>query len=165
VIVAGAVSLRDRRKGGPVLKEVIAALAGEAHFLVFGHAASELGDVQGTGYFRDFRRMPVVYSAADIFLGTSLEEAFGQTYCEAAACGLPILGFRVGGVPEIARQDLNARLLDAGDVDGTVRELRTLMADASARAAMGRAGRELVEAEFTLRRQGERWMDFLQALC
>jgi glycosyltransferase involved in cell wall biosynthesis len=164
VIVAGAVSLGDRRKGGQALKQVITALGGEAHFLVFGHAAAQLGDVQDTGYFHDFRRMPLVYSAADIFLGTSLEEAFGQTYCEAAACGLPIVGFRVGGVPEVARHDLNARLLDAGDVDGIVRELRTLMADASARAAMGRAGRELVEAEFTLRRQGERWMDFLKAM-
>jgi glycosyltransferase involved in cell wall biosynthesis len=109
--------------------------------------------------------MPLVYSAADIFLGTSLQEAFGQTYCEAAACGLPIVGFRVGGVPEIARHGANARLVDPGDVDATVQELRTLMADPSARAELGRGGRALVEAEFTLRRQGERWMEFLRGMA
>jgi glycosyltransferase involved in cell wall biosynthesis len=164
VVAAGAVTFDDRRKGGRVLADAVAALAAEAHFLVFGNAAPQLGPVQGTGYIRDFRRMPVVYGAADVFLGTSLEEAFGQTYCEAAACGLPAVGFRVGGVPEIARDGVNARLVDAGDVDGMVRELRSLLRDPSARSEMGRAGRALVEAEFTLRRQGERWLDFVSGL-
>jgi len=161
VIVAGAVSLRDRRKGGHILKEVVAALGADAHFLVFGHAAAELGDVQGTGYFRDFRRMPVVYSASDIFLGTSLEEAFGQTYCEAAACGLPVAAFRVGGVPEVARHGRNARLVDPGDVQGLIQELRTLIREPALRAQLGAAGRDVVAEEFTLRGQGERWNAFL----
>jgi glycosyltransferase involved in cell wall biosynthesis len=164
VIVIGAVDLGDRRKGGAILRAVLAALRRKAHFLAFGRFGAELGDVQGTGFLRDFRRMPLIYSAGDIFLGTSLEEAFGQTFCEAAACGLPSVGFRVGGVPEIARHDVNARLVEAGDVDGLVAELERLLSDASARAEMGRAGRALVEAEFTLRRQGERWMEFLRAL-
>jgi glycosyltransferase involved in cell wall biosynthesis len=165
VIVAGAVSLRDRRKGGHVLKQVVAALGKEAHFLVFGHVADDLGDVQGTGYFHDFRRMPLVYSAGDVFLGTSLEEAFGQTYCEASACGLPVVGFRVGGVPEIARHGVNARLTEPGDVDATIAELRALIREPAARAELGRAGRALVEAEFTLPRQGQRWMEFLQGMA
>ena len=164
VIVMGAVNLDDRRKGGAALKAVIAALRGKAHFLAFGRADSGLGGVQSTGFLRDFRRMPLIYSAGDVFLGTSLEEAFGQTFCEAAACGLPSIGFRVGGVPEIARHDVNARLVEAGDVDGLIAELGRLLHDASARAEMGRAGRALVEAEFTLQRQGERWMDFIRAL-
>ena len=164
VIVAGAVTLEDRRKGGHVLREVVAALDGRAHFLVFGNVPDDMGDVQSTGYIRDFRRMPLVYSAADIFLGTSLEEAFGQTYCEAAACGLPAVGFRVGGVPEIARHAVNARLAGAGDVDGLLGELEFLMREPSVRCEMGRAARALVEAEFTLRRQGERWMEFVGSL-
>ena len=148
----------------PPSRPVVAALGGKAHFLAFGRAGAELGGVQSTGFLRDFRRMPLIYSAGDIFLGTSLEEAFGQTFCEAAACGLPSVGFRVGGVPEIARHDVNARLVEAGDVDGLISELDSLLRDASARAEMGRAGRALVEAEFTLRRQGERWLDFLSGL-
>jgi glycosyltransferase involved in cell wall biosynthesis len=74
------------------------------------------------------------------------------------------VGFRVGGVPEIARHDENARLVEANDVDGMVKELESLVDDTSRRAEMGRAGRAIVEAEFTLRRQGERWMEFLQGM-
>ena len=44
------------------------------------------------------------------------------------------------------------------------KELESLVNDASDRAQLGRAGRAIVEAEFTLRRQGERWMEFLQGL-
>ena len=139
----------------------MAALAGGA-LLVFGHAAAELGDVQGTGYFHDFRRMPLVYSAGDIFPGTSLEEAFGQTYGEAAACGLPWSLPR--GRPGIARQDVNALAGKCRRRGCNRCELRTLIADSAARAEMGRAGRKLVEDEFTLRRQGERWTEFLQGM-
>ena len=39
------------------------------------------------------------------------------------------------------------------------------MRDAERRAAFGRAGRELVENEFTLEAQGARWMKYLDELC
>lgn len=162
VIVAGAVSLLDQRKGGHLLRRVIASLGSDVHFLLFGHAPSDLAGVQATGFVRDFRRMPLVYGAADLFLGTSLEEAFGQTLSEASACGVPIVAFRAGGVPEIARDGLNARLVDPSDVDGMVREVERLRRDPEQRAALGRAGRSLVEAEFTLERQAERWTRFLE---
>jgi glycosyltransferase involved in cell wall biosynthesis len=163
VVAAGAVSLEDRRKGGPALKKTIAALGREARFVLFGYGASDLAPAQSVGYFEDFRKMPVLYSAADVFLGTSLEEAFGQTFCEAAACGIPSVGFRVGGVPEIARHDENARLVEPDDTEGLVVELRTLQRDPERRRLMGVAGRELVEREFTLDRQAERWRAFALA--
>jgi glycosyltransferase involved in cell wall biosynthesis len=163
VVAAGAVSLLDHRKGGHLLRRVMASLGRDAHFLLFGHAPSDLGDAQATGFVRDFRRMPLVYSAADVFLGTSLEEAFGQTLSEASACGVPIVAFRAGGVPEVARDGLNARLVDPPDADGLVREVQGLRRDPEARQALGRAGRSLVEAEFTLEKQVERWTRFLDA--
>jgi hypothetical protein len=162
VVAGGAVSLDDRRKGGAALRKVISALEHEAHFLLFGHAASELPGTQRFGYIDDFRKMPLLYSAADVFLGTSLEEAFGQTFCEASACGVPTVGFRVGGVPEIARHGVNARLVDAGDADALVVEILDLKRDPDARRALGRAGRELVEAEFTLACQARRWSALLE---
>lgn len=163
VVAAGAVSLLDHRKGGHLLRRVIAALGRDAHFLLFGHAPSDLQGVQGTGYVRDFRRMPLLYAAADLFLGTSLEEAFGQTLSEASACGLPIVAFRAGGVPEVAREGVNARLVEPPDADAMVREISRLRREPDERMALGRAGRSLVEAEFTLERQAERWTRFLEA--
>jgi glycosyltransferase involved in cell wall biosynthesis len=164
VVLAGAVSLADARKGGRILYDAIRALSREAVFLLFGLGIPEIPNVVPFGFVRDFRKMPVLYSAADVFLGTSLEEAFGQTFCEAAACGRPSVAFRVGGIPEVARHDVNARLLAEPSTEGVVEELRRLKADPELRAELGRAGRKMVEEEFTLLRQGERWVQFLDSL-
>jgi glycosyltransferase involved in cell wall biosynthesis len=163
VVVAGAVNFDDQRKGGRVLRRVIDALGSRVHFLLFGHAPLVADSVQSTGFLRDLRRMPFVYGAADLFLGTSIEEAFGQTYCEASACGLPIAALRAGGVPEIARDGLNARLVEPDDPEALIAVVETLMADRDARETLGRAGRALVEEEFTLDAQAARWAKFLDA--
>lgn len=164
VVLAGAVSLQDARKGGRILAEAVKALSGEVLFAFFGMGLPELPEAVPLGYVRDFRRMPVLYSAADVFLGTSLEEAFGQTFCEASACSRPVVAFGVGGIPEVARHGLNARLLEEQSAQAVVSELRRLKSDPEVCRELGRAGRTLVEQEFTLRRQGERWMAFLEEL-
>src|SRR5262249_54328410 len=127
--------------------------------------ASGIDGVEVTGLLRDYRKMPLLYSAADLFVATSLEEAFGQTLCEAAACGVPSVAFRVGGIPEIARPDCNARLIEPFDVRALIEQVRALIRDGSLRAALGEAGRKLVEREFTLAAQAARWMKYLDHLC
>jgi len=165
VILGGAVNVNDRREGGHIFKEIMAALSGRAQFLVFGAESGEMEGVYGTGLLRDYRKMPLLYSAADLFVGTSLEEAFGQTFCEASACAIPIVAFRVGGIPEIARDGINARLLDEIDASPLLEEIESFMADSEKRKAFGQAGRSLVEKEFTLARQAERWQQYLNAVA
>lgn len=55
-------------------------------------------------------------------------EPFGLVAPEALLCGTPVVGFAVGGVPEIATGTLGMRLVAAGDVDGMVAEARGLLA-------------------------------------
>ena len=52
------------------------------------------------GYVNDERRIVDIYQAADVFVLPSLSENLPNTIMEAMACGLPCVGFRVGGVPE-----------------------------------------------------------------
>jgi len=165
VVLGGAINVSDVRKGTRYFLEAAEALKNEAHFLVFGAESHKVEGVQSTGFLRDYRKMPIVYSAADLFLGTALEEAFGQTLCEAAACGIPAVAFAVGGVPEVARAGLNALLIPERDTPGLIAAVRDLAKDPVKREAMGKAGRELVEAEFTLHAQGARWVRYLDSLA
>lgn len=163
VVLAGAVDLNDRRKGGHLLRHLIERMGARAHVLLFGFAPKEMDGVQSTGFLHDFRKMPLVYAAADVFVGTSLEEAFGQTLCEASACGIPVVALDAGGVPDIARHDVNARIVSVSAPDGLIDEVTWLMDHEDERRRLGGGGRALVEAEFTLERQGERWTQFLAA--
>jgi len=162
VILSGAVNVSDRRKGFHFIKEVVSALNKEAVFYVFGQESSDMEGVRATGLLRDYRKMPLMYSAADLFVGTALEEAFGLTLCEASACGLPIVAFKVGGIPEIARHDISARLIEDFSLPELIKEIKFFMSNPQERQAFGERGRAIVESEFSLKRQAARWMEYLK---
>jgi glycosyltransferase involved in cell wall biosynthesis len=164
IVLTGSINMSDRRKGGHILKKVIKALSKNVVFLLFGAESTRTKGVIATGLLRDFRKMPLLYNAADVFLGTALEEAFGQTLCEASACAVPIIAFNVGGVPEVARHNVNARLVNESDMSGILSDLNYFIRNPNERKRFGLAGRKLVESEFTLQRQGERWMEYLSML-
>ena len=163
VVLGGAVNVNDYRKGGHIFSEAVEQLKDDIYFLAFGANSSQQG-IYGTGLLRDYRKMPLVYSAADIFVGTSLEEAFGQTFCEASACGIPTVAFRVDGIPEVARHGVNAHL--AGDIsaEALIDTIEQLRSDRELRDRYGAAGRAMVEAEFTLQAQGDRWTHYFESM-
>ena len=68
---------------------------------------------------------------------------------EAYALGKPVIGARIGGIPELIRQDVTGIQFESGDVSSLAAALtRMLSCAAPALAEMGRAGRHWVEAEF-----------------
>ena len=52
------------------------------------------------GYVSDEQQIVSIYRAADLFVLPSLSENLPNTIMEAMACGVPCVGFRVGGIPE-----------------------------------------------------------------
>lgn len=54
-----------------------------------------LGKIYEEGY------LALVYSAADFLILPSLADNLPNTMLEALCCGLPIIGFPVGGIPEV----------------------------------------------------------------
>ena len=53
-----------------------------------------------------------LFGAADLLLFPSLEENFSNTILEALLCGCPVLGLRIGGVPEAVHDGVNGRVVD-----------------------------------------------------
>jgi glycosyltransferase involved in cell wall biosynthesis len=71
------------------------------------------------GYVNDEQRIIAAYNAADVFVLPSLSENLPNTIMEAMACGVPCVGFRVGGIPEMIDHLSNgyvANFRDAADL-------------------------------------------------
>ena len=81
-----------------------------------------------------------LYAQADIFVMPSLTEAFGVVFLEAMASGLPVIGTRVGGIPEIIEDGRNGMLVETGNVTGLGDAIVLLLGNQKLRENLRQAG-------------------------
>jgi len=80
--------------------------------------------------------------AADLYLWPAVDEAFGVALLEAAACALPVVAGREGGVAAVVRDRLGGLLVAPRDPEALAAAAGALLDDPLRRAAMGAAARE-----------------------
>ena len=69
------------------------------------------------GYIRNERQLVDVYNSADVFVIPSLDDNLPNTIMEAMACGVPSVGFKVGGIPEMIDHQKNGYVANFKDAD------------------------------------------------
>ncbi len=104
--------------------------------------------------------------AADIFIMPSRQvrgtvEGLGISFLEAGARGLPLIGGRHGGVPEVIRDGANGFLVDPDDSAGIARVLERLNENPSLREEMGWNSWRRVKNHFLRKRMVNETMDFI----
>lgn len=83
-----------------------------------------------------------VMPSADLYLLPSDAESFGLSALEAQACGVPVLGYRAGGLPEVVEDGVTGALGRVGDVDALAEAGLTILEEPGRYAATSRAARE-----------------------
>jgi len=96
--------------------------------------------------------VPELVRALDALLLPSREEPFGRALIEAMALEVPVIATTVGGPSEIVQDGREGYLVPPGEPDAWAQALGRLAEHAELRAALGRAGRQRVEREFTVQR-------------
>jgi glycosyltransferase involved in cell wall biosynthesis len=86
---------------------------------------------------------------AQIFLLITQWEGLPLSTLEAMRTGLPMIGSRVGGIPEQITDGENGFLVDRGDVDELAKRLRTLVSSPQMRKKFGIRGRQRFLKDFT----------------
>jgi glycosyltransferase involved in cell wall biosynthesis len=125
ILFGGMSSTVDPNKGFNILLEALAGSScsdwmKSASLVVFGaNECQQTGHnpipVRFLGTLTDDISLVLAYSAADVMVVPSLQEAFGQTASEALACGIPVVCFKTSGLVDIVDHQINGYLATSYD--------------------------------------------------
>lgn len=101
----------------------------------------------------ELEEMPDVYRGSDVFVLPSENETLGQVFIEAMSCGLPVIGTKVGGIPEIISDSYNGFLIPPNDSSVLAQRIERLHNDSSIRNKFISNGLKTVESTFTTEKQ------------
>jgi len=120
-LVLGVASPWSDRKGLKYFIELANRLDSRHQIMLVGLNRKQINslpqNIIGLEKTDNTRHLAELYSAADVFLNPTLEEALGLTNIEALACGTPVITFNSGGSPETIDEKTGV-VVDKGDVGG-----------------------------------------------
>ena len=124
-------------KGMDYLSEACRQLEDVPHLgvvILGGHAEEVLGQIPfeayPLGYVNDEHRIVDIYNAVDVFVLPSLSENLPNTIMEAMSCGVPCVGFRVGGIPEEIDHKQNGYVAEYRNAEDLARGIRWILTEA-----------------------------------
>ena len=111
-------------------------------------AVKEYADQNGLTGVTLTGRVPVqdvarVLDEADICLNTSRIDGLPTSLLEAAACGLPIVSTKAGGIPSLFEDTLSALLVEIGDYQAMASAIIGLLKDPEKASRLGNAARDV----------------------
>lgn len=134
LLLFGATIASDKRKGLDYLIEathLLSDLKEDVELIFCGEVKEEISGSFGLkthslGYISDISKIVKMYQAADCFIIPSLEENLPNMIMEAMSCGVPCIGFEVGGIPEMIEHKVTgyvSRYKSAEDFAFGIREI------------------------------------------
>jgi len=80
------------------------------------------------------------------------------------ACGIPVVGFATGGIPELVEAGLTGFLSETGSVSDLAEKMETMLVREEMRLAMGERSRRVVESRFKLSDQAQNYMELYERI-
>ena len=167
LIAFGAMSATsDINKGFNELAQALDGLPSDYDLVVFG--SSEPKIPQGfkqkahyLGHLHDDVSLRVLYSAADVMVVPSRQEAFGQTASESMACGTPVVAFGATGLLDIVDHQQNGYLAKPYDTRDLANGINWILKHPNPEQ-LAQAAREKVLREFDSRVVAKQYIDLYE---
>jgi len=177
LILFGAMSATsDKRKGFHYLNKALGKIENDypqikddIELLVFGASYSE--DINKLsiktnflGRLNDEHSLALCYSAADIFVTPSLEDNLPNTIMESLSCGTPVVGFKIGGIPDMIKHKHNGYLAEYKSVDDLAQGICWMLEDKKRLIDMGKKARQKVLDSYTYDIVGNKYLKLYKEL-
>jgi len=169
VLMIAAPKLSEKRKGMSYLREALQRLSyGPVTVITLGTGGLgfELPGIHlhQLGYIDHERTKVLAYSAADIFVHPALLDNLPNVVMEAIACGTPVVGFPVGGVPEMVNPGSTGWLMDEVSPEALARTLDVALDDLDRGVDLRERCRAQAEAEYDVSIQAKRYLELFRSL-
>lgn len=112
LILFGADSISSPYKGWSYLRDALNKLnSQDVECVVFGNVNRPLDGINSNikinyiGRLNDDYSLVLLYNACDVFVTPSIADNFPNVILEAMSCGLPSVGFNIGGIPEMIQHE------------------------------------------------------------
>jgi glycosyltransferase involved in cell wall biosynthesis len=92
------------------------------------------------------------YSAGDIFAFPGIRESLGMVFLEAQSCGIPVVAFANGGIPEVVRDGETGFLVPLYDSDRFAEAIEFLLTKRDIRQKMGQTAQVHVRESHDINR-------------
>jgi glycosyltransferase involved in cell wall biosynthesis len=103
------------------------------------------------------------YAASDLLVIPSRQDNLPNTGLEAQACGLPVVGFRIGGLPDITNDRITGALAEPFEPLSLARSIHWVLADRDRHAGLSAAARERALCEWAPARIAARYAELYRA--
>ena len=164
----GAASLQDPRKGGDLLLDALSnlpnSLKTETLLLTIGSGGEAIAETVGIptlnlDYVASDRLKSLAYSAADLFLFPTRADNLPLVLQESMACGMPMVWFKVGAVPDLVRPGITGYLAALEDAQDFSQGIVQLLEDKRLKEPMGENCRAIALEEYPLELQAKRYIE------
>ncbi|MBT8351462.1 MAG: glycosyltransferase, partial [Deltaproteobacteria bacterium] len=173
VILFGAESVVNARKGFAYLIEALNRLSVEdGHkrvILTFGSLPEGVKitsrcPVYNLGSVANENQLALAYSAADVFVIPSIEDNLPNTVIEAMACGIPVVGFDIGGIPDMVDHKKNGYLVKPKNIGGLIEGIDWVISSSESGTNFSERCREKVEKEYSLEVQAKSYYELYKGI-
>ena len=124
IILYGANNPQSKRKGWNLFVNALRKLDKKKYFLlIFGkfwsYKTLEAVDIEykSIGFVNDKRILNSIYSCADVFVASSIQDGWPKTFAEAMYCNTPVVCFKNTSISEIVDHKINGYIAEDFDAD------------------------------------------------
>jgi len=154
-------------KGGNYAEEIVKRLSDKPDilFVNLGGNNNKSDNLINAGYISDEQILARYYSASDVLLYPSIADNCPLVVLEAQACGLPVISFDTGGIPELINHGVDGYIAKYKDAEDLLEGVKLFLSFDNNKIEFIRSNlAKKIEDGLTIKKMTDQYLDLYNSL-